>query len=218
MYKAKLHKQCYNRLTEPFQQIKVIASATDWQNFFWLRNDKAADPTLEALAKKMEEAYNDSVPQELQSGQWHLPFVETNILYGKQYYWVILTPTEKIRLSVEEAIKVSAARCAAVSYRNEDYGLEKCLQLYERLVGDERKHASALEHQAKVMGPSTYEAGVIFDMKDYQLSPAINIASAPQTWQEGTTHVDRKGVLWSGNFRGFIQHRQLIEGQNKESY
>jgi hypothetical protein len=38
----------------------------------------------------------------------------------------------------------------------------------------------------------------------------------PDTWQEGISHMDRKQQLWSGPFKGFIQFRKLIAGENKE--
>lgn len=212
-YKAGYHKQVYNRLTEPFQMMRVLISGTDWENFFWLRNDVAADPTLHALAAKMEEAYRNGTPRTLQPGQWHLPFVKTWVLDNVVNYLIEVNGEEfgdaLINLTLEEAQKVSAARCAAVSFRNTDYSLEKCLEVYERLVGDERKHASAFEHQATPMKK-------VVDYEGWWSSE--NHPPLPATWQEGITHADRKGVLWSGNFRGFIQYRQLIPGHNKESY
>lgn len=30
-------------------------------------------------------------------------------------------------------------------------------------------------------------------------------------FDDGITHADRNGNLWSGNFIGFIQHRQLLD-------
>jgi hypothetical protein len=37
----------------------------------------------------------------------------------------------------------------------------------------------------------------------------------PHTWELGVTHCDRFQKLWSGNFEGFIQHRQLIPNNVK---
>lgn len=215
LFKAGYHKQVYNRLTEPFQMIKVLVTATDFANFFWLRNDTAADPTLHELARLMKEEYDSSEPKLLQPGQWHLPYITilTNgdeIIYCDADFisdmqgWI---PTQIFTL--EDAIKVSAARCAAVSFRNTDYTLEKSLEVYERLVGDERKHASAFEHQATPMNPTK---------SDYDKSQFRNQPGYSGSWQEGITHTDRAGNLWSGNFREWIQYRQLIEGHNKESY
>ena len=112
-------------------------------------------------------------------------------------------------LSVDEAIKISCARCAAVSYRNEGYGLEKSIEVYDRLVGDERKHASAFEHCATPMREWGYYKG---EYTDYQQ----NNAWVPFTWEEGITHVDRQGNLWSGNLKGWRQYRKLIKGENYE--
>lgn len=38
----------------------------------------------------------------------------------------------------------------------------------------------------------------------------VNVARFPWSWEKGITHADRDGNLWSGNFCGFVQHRQLI--------
>lgn len=195
-YTEDFAKQIYNRLLEPFQMMKTVISGTEWRNFFWLRNHEAADPTLQELARCMQEAHEKSVPYALHPGEWHLPYVAFE---GGVY------SIEGQVLTLEEAKKVSAARCAAVSFRNTDYTLEKSLQVFERLVGDERKHASAFEHQATPMAESEQYTPDTFGR---------NIPFEPETWQDGISHVDRKGQLWSGNFCGFIQHRKLIDGEN----
>lgn len=208
-YEAGYAKQVYNRPLECFQFMKTIVTATEWENWFWLREDAAADPTIEYLARVMREAKDASEPETLKAGEYHLPYVESSRdAAGKQYFWWYLTPTEKLPLTVEEAIKVSAARSAAVSFRNVDYGLPKCLEVYERLVGDERKHSSSLEHQCSPIMPK----------HDGLVSMLQNHPSYPETWQEGISHADRDGQLWSGNMRGFIQHRKLIDGENKSGY
>jgi len=196
---AGYHKQIYNRLTEPFQMIKAIVSATEYNNFFWLRDDVMADPTIAELARKMKEAYDSSTPQLLKAGEWHLPYVDISFDNdGKFIYYIEERLVDCRVLTLDQAIKVSAARCAAVSYRNEDYDLEKCLQLYERLVGDERKHSSALEHQATPMNEKTY---------------MCNNPDEHCTWQVGISHLDRDYNFWSGNYCGWIQHRKTLLGE-----
>jgi len=192
---AGYHKQIYNRLTEPFQMIKVVVSATEWDNFFWLRDDEMADPTIAELARKMKEAMDISAPKFLNPGEWHLPYV---------------CDVEKQIFTAEEAIKVSCARCAAVSFRNTDYTLAKCLEVYDRLVGSDKKHSSALEHCATPMNP----AKVAWDIDDNEYEDVLNCYNDPETWQEGISHSDRDGNLWSGNFKGWIQYRKLIKGEN----
>lgn len=94
--------------------------------------------------------------------------------------------------------KISASCCAQVSYRRLDDSTEKALKIYDMLGLEStdpefRKHASPVEHQGTPISAST----VSFD---------------PSTWEDGITHVSRNGSLWSANFQGWIQHRQLIPG------
>ena len=45
--------------------MKTVLSATEVDNFFWLRDDDAADPTLRELARVMKEAWEASTAQVL---------------------------------------------------------------------------------------------------------------------------------------------------------
>ena len=67
-------KQICNRLIEPFQMMKVVMTATELNNFFWLRDHDAADPTIAELARKIKEAYDASTPVVLKPGEWHVPY------------------------------------------------------------------------------------------------------------------------------------------------
>ena len=189
---AGYHKQIYNRLTEPYQMIKVVVSATEYDNFFWLRDDVMADPTIAELARKMKEAYDKSIPQLLKAGEWHLPYVQSHYFEddGQRF---IVEDSEGVGyyVTTEQAIKVSTARCAAVSYRSVDYGLEKCEHIYQRLITDERVHASALEHQC---------------------SP-IPLGATLET--DGVTAIHKYHGLMSGNMAGWLQHRHFIKGNTK---
>lgn len=197
-YRAGYHKQVYNRLTDHFQMMKTVISGTEWANFFWLRNHASADPTFAELAWVMQQAMQESVPQTLLPSEWHLPYVTSRRNgNGKMGYWL----DSETQLCENDALKVSAARCAAVSYRNTDYGLEKCRQVHDKLVGDDRKHGSAMEHQAKVM--TGLDAG-----------GEITLVTNPKTWEPGITHMDSEFNLWSGNFKGWVQYRKLIPGEN----
>jgi hypothetical protein len=192
-HRAGYHKQIANRLTEPFQMVKTVISGTEWANFFWLRY-----PTFAELARVMQQAMQQSFPQTLLPGEWHLPYVTSRRNdNGKLEYWL----DSETKLCEDDALKVSAARCAAVSYRNTDYGLEKCRQVHDKLVGDDRKHGSAMEHQARAM--TGLDAG-----------GEITSVTTPKTWEPGITHTDKDSNLWSGNLKGWIQYRKLIPGEN----
>ena len=216
-YQSGYHKQVYNRLTETFQMMKTVITGTEFGNFFWLRDHDAADPTIAALARCMREARKQSKPKLLQPGEWHLPYVDFirgndgRIIYGDFVPHVAPGITVAFQQFVqegsglEEAIKVSGARTASVSFRNVDYGVEKSEQVFERLVGDDRKHGSAMEHQATPMAEEKFTGCAYYHE---------NVPAFPKSWQEGISHVDRQGQLWSGKLRGWISYRKLIPGEN----
>lgn len=140
-----IHKQIANRLLEPFQWMKTIVSATEWDNFFELRLHPDAEPHFQLLAGAMWRAAVDSQPIARPAGFtvdcWHLPYVlaEERETFAEHDGGGLLLA------------KVSAARCARVSYLTHDGrapNLDEDLALYDRLAGSTPLHASPLEHQA----------------------------------------------------------------------
>lgn len=131
---AGYHKQIINRLIEPFSWSVGVVTSTEWDNFFNLRNHPAAQPEIRELAKAMSKAITDSVPEQLSAGSWHLPYI---------------LPEEK-NLPTEVKKKISAARCARVSYKTLDTGVtstvDKDIQLFTSLRDE--GHMSPMEHQA----------------------------------------------------------------------
>jgi hypothetical protein len=146
--KIGLHKQIANRVLESWSHIEVVVTATDWDNFYTLRNHPMAQPEIQELATKMLKAHNDSVPTKLEPGQWHLPFIAfTDICDALQHC------QGREDEATETLCKMSAARCARVSYLNHEgkrTTIEEDLALFDRLMGGDVKHASPTEHQAKV--------------------------------------------------------------------
>ncbi len=141
------HKQIANRLLEPFATIKVVLTATEWDNFFKLRLDEHAQPEIYELAKCMKECMDESTPFESEGGSliWHLPYIVSVERDGKMKYFT----GDHEEVTVDEALAISASCCAQVSYRNIDNSYEKAMKVYERLgVGTPQFHASPFEHQA----------------------------------------------------------------------
>lgn len=185
--KLGLHKQIANRILEPWFNIRIILSGTDYENFFALRAHPDAQPEFQALAYKMLELYNTSEPKKLQAGEWHIPFgdklddirlTELAAPLAATYqalggYGVF----ENLRVAKEEVRKkIAIARCARISYLNfegkDDYAAD--LKVCDRLFGSVPRHLSPTEHVAQALD-------------------------------------DDKFI---GNFRGFKQYRYLYDDQN----
>jgi hypothetical protein len=143
-----VHKQIGNRLLEPWMWITVVVSATNFENLFGLRCHSAAEPHFQNLACKVREIYDASTPQEMKWGDWHLPYV------GSKYEKDAHVPFYSIS-DLSDLPKVSAGRCARVSYLTQDGKRDPAedIALYERLAGSFPLHASPLEHPAQAVDP-----------------------------------------------------------------
>lgn len=130
-----IHKQHANRFLETFQTVKVVATANyfRWMDFLWLRLDDAVQPEMYDLAKEIQEAIDNSTPERRGSREWHIPYVD-----GVEEYK---------DLPLLDKLKISASCCAQVSYRKLDTSIEKSIDIYNKLVGGQKLHATPFEHQ-----------------------------------------------------------------------
>ena len=172
-----VHKQELNRLLEPFLWHTVIVSATEWANFFELRCAPNAQPEIRVAAFLMLEAMNASAPQTLDYGQWHTP---------------LLQPDEHA-LDEETRRRVSAARCARVSYLTHQglREIERDLELYERLRAD--RHLSPFEHVATPAPDGAFQAnfrGWLQMRRDIETAIAKDASNAPHV---GSLIANHKG-------------------------
>jgi hypothetical protein len=137
-----VHKQWANRPLEAFGYIDVLISSTDWANFMALRDDEAAQPEIKSVAELIKQLMDDSTPELLQPGEWHMPYIE-----HKDYHTVEHLPFNEQN---ELLRKLSTARCARLSIRpfDGDSSIEKELLRYEKLVVSRPVHASPAEHIA----------------------------------------------------------------------
>lgn len=179
---AGYHKQVVNRLIEPFSWIDVLITATDWSNFLWLRDHKDAEPHLQDLARLVRQAIDESPLILLDQGQWHLPYITD------KDYWELHKAWRSVEESNRVLCKISAARCARISYApfdgNASYEAE--LARYDSLISSDRIHASPVEHQA---------------------TPDEQIRDREGIWQWDSPHLH-------GNFTGWIQNRKLIPNES----
>lgn len=184
MAELKLHKQHVNRITEPFQYIKVVLTAAQLDNWFGLRDHPAADPTIQKLARLMREALDASEPVFADVGQWHLPYIQEDD--AERAGALILEGGTEVKDLTEVLRRMSAARCARVSYNNFKGEVPKVssdLALYDKLVVSQPVHASPTEHQA---------------------SPDIYLGKRTG-WRYPEKH---------GNLTGWLQFRKFIPNEN----
>lgn len=156
---ADVSKAHVNRILEPFLWHTALITATEWDNFFALRqpmnddpvpqNDHGAQPEFQIIARMMRDAMRASEPDHLDYGDWHLPFVDADeratcfneeVVEYEHDYWPL----------------VSAGRCFVVSYdklatiTDEHHGKSFARAEGGRAVG----HWSPLEHPAVCVNPA----------------------------------------------------------------
>ena len=126
-----IHKQTLNRALEPWLRIRTLVTATEWDNFFKLRLSPNAQPEIQSLARAMKAAMGKSKPE---GGVLHVPYLKFD---------------ETRALTVAQAYKVSAARCARVSYARHD-GRETTTEEDVKLAKNlfDAGHMSPFEHAA----------------------------------------------------------------------
>lgn len=229
----RVSKQICNRLLEPFMYHTVIVTATEWENFFALRcpkysatgsvnpefrswkdfekfanargisiesystlerlghNKGQAEIHMMALAEAMWDAYNESTPKELKFGEWHIPFGD-NI---NEDTLLSICKNEGADEGVGQSmiddlkIKIATARCARVSYtvvgeEGKEPNYEADIKLHDKLAKD--GHWSPFEHFARCIDPTDTEFA----------------------------ELDKRGNLWSGNYKGFMQYRKSFSNEN----
>lgn len=133
--KIGVHKQYANRGIEPYMYVDYLVSSTDWDNFLWQRDDYAAQPEIQVVARRVRKALKISEPNELAIGEWHLPYI---------------TEYEKSLNFIEDLVRVSAARCARTSYGKPHHTFEADFNLFNNELVSTPPHLSPLEHQAVV--------------------------------------------------------------------
>lgn len=193
-----IHKQIANRLLEPFMWHTAIITATEWSNFYHLRDSPMADPDIAIPAGIMRQLAYDSEPKLLKQGEWHLPLV------GAEY-------GDSDELIEEIGVKLCTGRTARVSYLTHE-GIrdpDKDVEMHDGLLAN--GHMSPLEHPARPMTDeelSTYrmyhyvlEGGTtLFDSREYTLKAA----------HKGARIADRRLTHFCGNFDGWMQYRKTI--------
>ena len=193
---AGYHKQIVNRLSETFQFMNTIVTATDYDNFFFLRCHPDAQPEIQELAHCMYNARENSEPELLHEGEYHTPYVA----HRRTEKFDLVYVSGDVAIPPKDALKISVSCCAQVSYRKNDTSLSKALSIYDRLVGMKPLHASPFEHIATPFSEFEYmiRNNAVHDANCHGIS-------IPE-------------VMYSGNFKGWTQYRKTLAGENITDY
>lgn len=153
-----VHKQQANRLLEPFLWVTDVVTATEWGNLYALRAHPKAQPEFQRIAVLMRAAMEASTPRVLGPDDWHLPLV-TDVDFDR---------LKEEDFTMTEIVRVSAGRCARVSYLTHDGVRDprKDIQLCTDLLGN--GHMSPLEHPARPLEDPNQPLGNFVGWQQYR--------------------------------------------------
>lgn len=187
-----IHKQLTNRLLEPFMWHTVIITATDYWNFFHLRNDKHAHPDIRIPAAMMQRMYEECEPDEVDEGGWHLPLVQDS----------------ESQIDLESLIQISTGRCTRISYLTHDgvRDVSADVELHDKILGN--GHMSPLEHEARAMDDDEYENLFCQDKMHWVGTPTSGewVLTEDDDGAPMKTH-------YCAKLNGWVQYRKLIKGE-----
>lgn len=188
-----VHKQLAGRGLEAYMWHTIVLTATEFDNFYALRDHPEAQGEIATIARLMSQAHKASVPRPLDYGQWHLPYVEEGEFENPF-----------------DGIRASGARTAAASYgRQNQKNPEREFGRYNDLLTG--GHMSPLEHQATpfsklelIARRAARDAARDRIEQVYRNQPALL-----DDEREGALKATEQ-LMFSGNLRGFTQHRKQI--------
>lgn len=180
-----VHKQITNRLLEPFLWHTVIVTSTEWENWRGLRRSKDAQPEIRRIADMIDVTIEESSPQAVDYGDWHLPLVDDRF------------DLEVAGYSMLDIVKICIGRCTRVSYLTHDGKRDPKadIELCERLL--KSGHMSPFEHAACPL--------TVTDAQNVVLSQLESFSGLPDVLPQN---------VFNGNFRGWTQARKLIKHEN----
>lgn len=171
-----------------YHKVEDKGTYLTWAKF----NKGMAEIHMMDLAEKVYDAINESVPNKLEPGEWHIPF-EKEILDNSGIVNDI------------EIVKISVAMAARTSYtvvgEEKEVDYEALTGLHDRLLAQTPPHSSPLEHCAIAMYNEEY--------KDFIKGKFEVNHSEPEYEDLGEFPDSAKG--WCNNFKGFIPYRYLVD-------
>lgn len=212
-----LDKSRANRLLEPFLWVKDIITATEWTNFLALRCPPGNEVDLDfpsqlefqefALLVRM--ALQVSRPKLLQEGWWHLPGATRDELA----MLCDLRTRGQEQDYLNDLKRACPRRLAKVSFDKTSVPepIHISINKYGELVN--AGHYSPTEHIATPMTTRMIDHGNVAPLDKFMI-PASEVKRVllEHGASEFPSHLD-VSKIWCGNFRGWVQNRKEILGE-----
>lgn len=204
-FRHRSKKDCYAAHSNP-DNLKLMDSFSmvDWLKI----NEGQAEIHMMELAECIYDAWRESTPKQLNSGEWHIPFEDKIDIKTDNRYSKMEELAWEYKLNVNQIkVKISTAMAARTSYtvvgEEKEINYEKMIELHDRLISQDPPHSSPLEHCARAMNEEEYDNFV-----KGHVNTLIN---------KGRLEYDiedfQKG--WCNNFKGFIPYRYMIDNKLK---
>lgn len=155
-----------------------------------------AEIHMMALAEAMYDAMNESTPNQLKAGEWHIPFRDKIELTSEKVFSLV---GDNIMTNpvTDCFIKISTAMSARTSYTTvgdeKEFTLEQQIALHDRLLSS--GHWSPYEHCARCMSDVEYGTFIKGKPITYDYNDGFEFNS----------------MGWCNNYKGFISYRYLLE-------
>lgn len=176
--------------------IKDYPKAVNLTTLEWLKGNLGmAEIHMMQVAECIYDAINESVPKQLEAGEWHIPFedkIDLQTLHNMNFIEDVNQTVEGNILKLK--VKISTAMAARTSYtvvgEEKELNYENLINLHDRLISQVPRHSSPMEHIVRV--PTVDEYRLYSDAKRKSNNYEIG---------------------WFDNFHGFIPYRKLLENE-----
>jgi hypothetical protein len=191
----------------------------------WLTiNRGAGEIHIMDLAEKVWDAMNESTPEKLSDGAFHIPFMDKESELAimaitpkppMQHPEEDTAPLESMWYSdvLDNMLKVSVARAARISYEtlgdNPKIDYETDIKLHDDLLS--MKHMSPFEHCARAMYAGEYSQHI--KTSDFD-TDTLDVEDEDSNLLYISGYLKEDDLGWSRNLHGFVQYREIVEQIN----
>ena len=203
----KIHQGTYKSKKEALKYGLSNGELKNWSDLDWLQNNEGhAEIHIMDLAEKIYDAVNESTPEQLKAGEWHIPFEDK-----MNEHEIAQLQKSNHPPYYDQKVKISTAMSAHTSYTivgNEPVkSVEKWIELHDKLIAYDPPHSSPMEHCARAMSDEEYRM--------FFKGEILHVGCEQELYDDGSYSEDvvigAQGQGWCNNLKGFIPYRYFID-------